>query len=55
LALDEPKGNEQPVRVNGIDVLIADSAMPLMDGSTVDYVKQPHNEGFIITRSGWSC
>jgi len=55
MALDEPKANEKPVTVNGIDVLVADSVMPFVDDSTVDYVKQLYNEGFIINRSGCSC
>jgi len=55
LALDEPQENETPVQVNGIDVLIADSARPFVDGATVDYVKDPYSEGFIIKGSGSSC
>ena len=55
MALDEPKENEQPVRVNGIDVLVSDSVRPLVDGATVDYVKHPYGEGFVITGSEGAC
>ncbi len=55
LALDEPKENEQPVQVNGIGVLVEDEAREHVDGTTIDYVKDPHDEGFIITRDGESC
>ena len=55
MALDELKDNEQPVHVNGIDVLIADFTRPFVDGTTIDYIKQPHGEGFTITGSGGTC
>ena len=55
MALDEPQDNEQPVQVNGIDVFIADFAKPFVDGATVDYIKQPHGEGFIIDGVGGAC
>ena len=55
LALDEPKEGETPVPVNGIDLLIADSVRLFADDATVDYVKDPSGEGFIITASGESC
>jgi Fe-S cluster assembly iron-binding protein IscA len=55
MALDEPEENEQPVEVNGIGVLVADFARPFVDGTVVDYVKQPYGEGFVITGAGGSC
>ena len=55
MALDEPEENEQPVQVNGIDVLIADFVRPFVDDTKVDYIKQPNNEGFIITGDGGAC
>ena len=55
MALDEPEDQEQPVNVNGIDVLIADFARPFVDGKTIDYVKQPQGEGFIISGAGGNC
>jgi len=55
MALDEPEENEQPVHVNGINILIADYVRPFFDGATIDYVKQFDSEGFIITGLGGSC
>ena len=55
MALDEPEEKEQTVQVDGLDFLIADFAMPFMDGSTIDYIKLPDSEGFIITRSESCC
>jgi len=55
MALDEPKETEQPVEVNGIGVLLDDAARPYVDGTTVDYIKQPNGEGFVFTGAGSSC
>lgn len=55
LALDEPKENEQPVDVTGIDVLIEDFVRPLADGTTIDYVNHSHGEGFTIVESRELC
>ena len=55
MALDEPKENEQPVHINGIDVLIADHAKPFVDGATVDYVKHWYSDEFVITGSAGVC
>lgn len=55
MALDEPKENEQPVQVNGIDVLIADFVKPFIDGITLDYINKPNGEGFIVTGAGGTC
>ena len=55
MALDEPKENEQPVNVNGIDVLVEDEARELVDGTTIDYVNNPDDEGFIIRGSKECC
>jgi len=52
LALDEPKANEKPVHVNGIDVLVEDEVGLLVDGATIDYVSQPWDEGFVIKGAG---
>lgn len=54
LALDEPNENEQPLRINGIDVLIEESARLWVDEATVDYVKDDYSEGFVIKGSS-SC
>ena len=55
MALDEPEEDEQPVHVNGIDILIADFARPFVDGTTIDYGNQPQGEGFIISGAGETC
>jgi Fe-S cluster assembly iron-binding protein IscA len=55
MALDEPKENEKPVEINGIGVLIEEFTRPLMDDITIDYIKRPDGEGFIIEGSGGSC
>ena len=52
MALDEPEEDEQPMQINGVDVLIAEFAKPLVDGTTVDYVNQSYGEGFVINRAG---
>lgn len=56
MALDEPEENEQPLRINGLDVLIADAVRPFAEGNTLDYVKNQNGEGFILApASGSSC
>ncbi len=55
MALDEPKENEQPIQVNGINVLVAEIAKHFVDNATVDYVREPYGEGFVITDSEASC
>jgi len=55
LALDEPKDNEQPVHINGIDFLVAEGAEPWVDGATVDYIKNWYKEGFTITGGSGDC
>ena len=48
LALDEPKEDEKPVQVNGLDVLIAERDNVFIDDAVLDYVVQAHGEGFVI-------
>lgn len=55
MALDEPKDNEQPANINGIDVLMEDFARPYADNTSIDYIRQPDREGFIISGAGGSC
>ena len=55
LALDEPRGSEVPVEVNGLGVLIADKVKGYVDGSVVDYIKSSNGEGFAIRGGGSSC
>ena len=56
LALDEPSGDEVPVQVNGLDVLIEEKVKSMADKSTVDYVSAPDGGGgFTIISNGASC
>ena len=56
MALDEPRGNEEAIQVNGIDVLISSEVKPAADVHKIDYVKSPRGEGFIIAPTyGQSC
>ena len=42
MALDEPKEKEQPVRINGVPVLMTEYDQILMEDTVVDYVIQQH-------------
>jgi Fe-S cluster assembly iron-binding protein IscA len=56
MALDEPEKDEQTIEINGIDVLIADVVKPFTEGNTLDYVKYPDGEGFVLApEGGYSC
>jgi Fe-S cluster assembly iron-binding protein IscA len=55
MALDEPRNDEQPIQVNGIGVLIGDEEKALVEGATVDYVKDGYREGFTIGSADDSC
>jgi Fe-S cluster assembly iron-binding protein IscA len=55
MALDEPEDNEQPVDVNGIGVLVQDPARAFVDNMVIDYVTEPHGEGFVIHGAGGNC
>lgn len=55
MALDEPNGNEAPIQVNGLDVLISEKVKTFADGSLVDYVSSPIGEGFTIRNGNSSC
>ena len=54
MTLDEPKENEKPVQVNGIDVLYDEFDPAMVGDFTVDYIKEDNNEGFVI-KGGSSC
>lgn len=55
MALDEPHGNEQPLQVNGIGVLIEDTIKPYIGDTTIDYIKDRSGEGFVIQGPGTAC
>lgn len=54
MALDEPMENEQPIMVNGIEVLMEDEIKTYAEGSTLDYINTVYGEGFMISGDG-SC
>jgi Fe-S cluster assembly iron-binding protein IscA len=56
MALDEPEENECPVKINSLEVLIADTVKPLIEDKIIDYKINPDGEGFVITpECGSSC
>ena len=55
MVLDEPDKNEQPLTINGIDVLVGDYERNFIDGTVIDYVKEARGEGFIINNAGSAC
>jgi hypothetical protein len=54
MALDEPMDSEKPVQVNGVDVLLDDSARSLTDKTVIDYVDGPSGTGFLV-KGASSC
>ncbi len=48
LTLDEPKKNEKPEQVNGVEVLLADYDPVAILGAIVDYAKVAGKDGFIV-------
>ncbi len=55
MALDEPKENEQPIQVNGIDLLVNSDAQPYTSGNILDYIQSSEGEGFIIQPESGQC
>jgi len=53
MALDEPEKDEQPMQINGIDVLISGVVKPFAGDTVVDYVSYPDGEGFVIAPASW--
>ena len=56
LTLDEPKADEKPEKINGIDVLIDEFAASVAGDSKVEWIESSHG-GYltIIPSSGSSC
>ena len=52
LALDEPEGNEEATKINGIDVLFSGAARELASDTLLDYVKGERGEGFTLGSNG---
>ena len=55
MALDEPQENEKPVQVNDVGLLITDTVEPWVDEMTIDYARDPYQEGFTITGPEETC
>lgn len=56
MALDEPRENENPVKVDEFEFLIADDVKPFASGLLLDWVKAFGGEGFVLQpESGSSC
>ena len=55
MALDEPNDNETPLKINELDVLIADDVKGPAATQVLDYVVTPRGEGFSIAPAGGGC
>ena len=55
MALDEPDVDETPFAINGIEVLVSEPVQPYVTGTVIDYVKEPHGEGFVLKGRNNSC
>ena len=55
VALDEPREDEQPFKVDGIDVLIGDDVKPYASGNVLDWVQAYGGEGFVLQPESGSC
>ncbi len=56
LVLDEPNKGEEPVKVNGVDVLVSEDVKTFAERSKIDYVEGPYRQGFTVgLAGGHSC
>ncbi|MDY6912528.1 MAG: hypothetical protein SVM79_09245 [Chloroflexota bacterium] len=56
LALDGPRENEQTVKIDGVEILVNDDALPYVPGNVIDYARSPQGDGFTIySESGRCC
>lgn len=56
MALDEPKENEEPETIDGLQVLIDAQVRTFAAEQVLDYLKTPRGEGFAIKPvGGGSC
>jgi Fe-S cluster assembly iron-binding protein IscA len=55
MVLDEPRGEEKSIPVNGLDILIDEDIKDFADRATIDYLKTPYGEGFSVDMAGASC
>jgi len=55
LVLDELKKEEHSIEVNGIDLLIAEHVLPYTKDHKIDYITNPHGQGFAILPAVGGC
>jgi Fe-S cluster assembly iron-binding protein IscA len=56
VALDEPAQNEEPVNIDGVNILVAEHIRPYVDGARIDYGKRWFKgEGFTVSASELLC
>jgi len=55
VALDEPQEDETRVKVDDIDLLIANSLVGYADGSSIDYYTFNNRGWFTVERPGHGC
>jgi Fe-S cluster assembly iron-binding protein IscA len=55
LVLDEPRENEVPTQVNGLDILISEEVRGVADKSLVDYTNTPYGDRFTISGGTAGC
>jgi Fe-S cluster assembly iron-binding protein IscA len=55
LALDKPKEDEMPTKIDGLDFLISEVVEDIADGSLVDYISSTYGEEFILRAGSAGC
>ena len=55
LALDGPRENEQTIKIDGVEILVNDDALPYATGSVIDYAGSPEGNGFTISSESGKC
>jgi hypothetical protein len=55
LDLDDPRDNEVPTQVNGLNVLISEDIKGYADRSLIDYINSPRGSGFVVRSGNSSC
>jgi Fe-S cluster assembly iron-binding protein IscA len=55
MALDEPEEDESSHPVNGIDVLIREPIVDMVENTTIDYIYQSGDEGFVLMGQDDNC
>ncbi|MDX2480304.1 MAG: hypothetical protein QNK24_08195 [Desulfuromusa sp.] len=55
LVLDELNEEEQTIEVDGMNILIAEHVLPYTKGHKIDYINNPHSQGFAILPINGGC